>query len=101
MKSKKLQSQAKGNRSEKNAISKFLCDYLDWKFSSFEFLSAKSEQEPRWEKVPKGEEVKHMYLDPRNQITGGFGGVKRVDFGQREKRINDLKKQLDEACVIN
>ena len=65
----------------------------------FEFLSVKSEQEPRWEKVPKGEEVKHMYLDPRNQIQGGFGGVKRVDFGQREKRIADLKKQLDEECV--
>ena len=65
----------------------------------FEFLSVKSEQEPRWEKVPKGEEVKHMYLDPRNQITGGFGGVKRVDFGKREKRIEDLKKQLDEERV--
>jgi len=62
---------------------------------------SQSEQEPRWEKVPKGEEVKHMYLDPRNQITGGFGGVKRVDFGQREKRINDLKKQLDEATTVD
>ena len=40
-----------------------------------------------------------MYLDPRNQITGGFGGVKRVDFGKREKRIEDLKKQLDEERV--
>ena len=40
-----------------------------------------------------------MYLDPRNQIQGGFGGVKRVDFGQREKRIADLKKQLDEGRV--
>ena len=40
-----------------------------------------------------------MYLDPRNQITGGFGGVKRVDFGKREKKIEDLKKQLDEERV--
>ena len=60
----------------------------------------KSEQEPRWEKVPKGQEVKHMYLDPRNQITGGFGGVKKVDHGKREQRINDLKKQLDEGRFI-
>ena len=41
-----------------------------------------------------------MYLDPRNQITGGFGGVKKVDHGKREQRINDLKKQLDEGRVI-
>ena len=100
LKSKRLQNQVKGNRSEKKLL--FLSQNFRIRFLElfgFEFPSVKSEQEPRWEKVPKGEEVKHMYLDPRNQIQGGFGGVKRVDFGQREKRIADLKKQLDKGRV--
>ena len=106
LKFKRLQNQVKGNRSEKKFHffrEKFVVEFSNsiLKLFGFEFLSVKSEQEPRWEKVPKGEEVKHMYLDPRNQVMGGFGGVKKVDFGQREKRIADLKKQLDEGRVKN
>lgn len=59
-----------------------------------------SQQEPRWEKVPDGETVKHLYLDPRNHDAGGFGGLKKRPPGEREKRIQDLKTQLENAQSI-